>query len=150
MGTTIGTETTVGNTLKNLAALEYDTAASYRSAAERIDPSIGNAKVLELVRKHEERAQGLAPIIRGFGERPPRAGDLRQLKTQGKVVAAGVVGQRAVFEAMIENERDVHEAYERAAARPDVVGNLAIVLRQYRDDAEANYEELASRLTQID
>lgn len=103
MATMIGTERDLRTTLKNLAALEYDTAASYRSAAERIDPSVGSAKVLELVREHEERAQRLAPIIQSLGEQPPRAGDWRQLKTQGKVVVGGMAGQHAVYKAIVDN-----------------------------------------------
>ncbi|MFW5739493.1 MAG: hypothetical protein ACOC1F_03915 [Myxococcota bacterium] len=150
MATMIGSETNVRDTLKNLASLEYDVAAAYRSAANRVDPTVGNATVLELIHVHEKRAQTLAPLIRGLGERPPRAGDWRQLKTQGRVVAGGLLGQNALFAALVENERDVHEAYERAAKRHDVAGEIADLLYRFRDDTRRHHAQVTRRQLQLE
>lgn len=146
----IGSENNLRDTLQNLASLEYDTAAAYGSAARRVTKPASNERFIELKRRHESRAQRLAPIIRGFGERPPRAGGWRQVVTQGRVLANGLMGKRALIEAIVRNERDVHDAYDRASRRDDVMGPLEDVLVHYRDDARRYHAELVQQLVQVD
>jgi len=49
--------------------------------------------------------------------------------TQGKVLLAGLTGDRAVLKAMKSNEDDTNQAYERAASNDVVPARLRDVLR---------------------
>jgi hypothetical protein len=51
---------------------------------------------------------------------PPEQGDMKSLLTRGKVVLGGLIGGRAILEAMRTNEADTNTVYERAVAHTDL------------------------------
>jgi hypothetical protein len=59
---------------------------------------------------HDSRNEKLS----GMGRNPPKEGDMKSILTKGKVVMAGLIGDKAIFEAMRMNEADTNTAYERA------------------------------------
>jgi hypothetical protein len=63
-------------------------------------------------------------------------------------VTGRVLSQRAVYQAVVDNERDVHDAYERAIHRDAVAGELADILRHYGEDAHQYRAELVQTLVQ--
>lgn len=71
----------------------------------------------------------------GAEEKAPVKGDFKAVLTKGKVVIGGLMGDRALMQAMKSNEDDTNAAYERAVGRRDAPPNLmAIFTRNLADE----------------
>lgn len=149
MGTMIGTEANTHKMIEHLLEYEYDVLEAYRSASGRLSHSQETATLASFEREHLEQIQNLAGITRTMGIRVPRAGDWHQIMTEGKVVLAGLVGELAVLRAVTHNERNVLNAYERAAARPDVPDEVRAVLALHRNRAQRRHKWLSERVEQL-
>jgi hypothetical protein len=138
--TTVGTETDLVDLLTDLIKLDFDAAAAYRAAIDRL-ANRAYADQLRLFRDdHERHTRNLAPFVSALGRTPPTVGSAKLLLTTGKVAFAGLVGDQAILRAMKSNENDTNTAYERAIGhgylKPElrriVQGNLADE-RRHRD-----------------
>lgn len=123
--------------LEKLVRLEYDTLEACRSAQRRCKNGDLVTELAELVRSHEQRIQGLVPVVRYVGGRVPRAGDARQFVTQGRMLTGSVFGQTSLISALKDNEVDLAQAYRRVLARDDLHDGI-------RERLEANVDEVAS------
>jgi hypothetical protein len=66
--------------------------------------------------------------------------------TKGKVVIAGLMGDRAILEAMRSNEDDTVTAYDRAAKFHDAPPNATKVLERGRQDEHHHCSWILSTL----
>jgi uncharacterized protein (TIGR02284 family) len=137
MVTTVGTEDKLEDLLADLVQLDYDAAAAYRAAMDRLEDPNFRATLAGFQEDHLRHTQELGAILADMGYTPPRKGDLKQVLTKGKVVIAGMMGDRAILEAMRTNEDDTVTAYSRATkfngAPPAVIEVLERGLRdEYR------------------
>ena len=114
MVTTVGTESTIEGLLEDLIALDYDAADAYQAAIDRIEDSRCKARLAEFKGDHLRHVEELGGILSGMGRTPPSGGDMKSILTTGKVVMAGLVGDKAILQAMRTNEADTNTAYERA------------------------------------
>ncbi len=130
MVTTVGTETAVTDLLADLIQLDYDAADAYQAAIDRLDDSGFRTTLSAFKQDHLRHVSDLGEILREMGRTPPEEGDMKSLLTQGKVVVAGLMGDRAILEAMRTNEADTNTAYEQAVKHRDLTPAMRTALEQ--------------------
>ena len=114
MPTTVGTETTAVDLIKNLLILEHDAIAAYDSTIERLESAEYRQHIETFRRDHEEHVQELGRIADTMGIDKPMEGDMKQWLTTGKVALADLAGDNAILKAMKTNEDDTVAAYQQA------------------------------------
>ena len=134
MPTFIGTEITIEDMIANLIRLDYDAAAAYQAAIDRLKTPRFQAAMRKFKADHLRHTQELAACLRELGRKAPTEGDMMQLLTTGKVVVAGIVGDAAILAAMRTNESDTVTAYDRAVNHPDCPEKILGVLRRGQRD----------------
>jgi uncharacterized protein (TIGR02284 family) len=129
MVTSVGTETRLVDLLNDLIQLDFDAAAAYRVAIDRMDSRSYAQQLSAFLADHERHTQNLSPFVIELGGEPARVGDLKMILTKGKVLIAGLVGDRAILQAMRTNEADTNTAYERAVERDDLTPEIRKALQ---------------------
>jgi len=114
MPTTVGTETTAADLIKNLLILEHDAIAAYDSTIERLESAEYRQQIETFRRDHEAHVQELGRIANTMGIDKPMEGDMKQWLTTGKVALADLAGDNAILKAMKTNEDDTVAAYQQA------------------------------------
>ena len=114
MPTTVGTETTAADLIKNLLILEHDAIAAYDSTIERLESAEYRQQIETFRRDHEAHVQELGRIADSMGIDKPMEGDMKQWLTTGKVALADLAGDNAILKAMKTNEDDTVGAYQQA------------------------------------
>lgn len=100
--------------LSDLIQLDYDAIAAYKSAIERLDTTEYKAKLAEFMGDHKRHVDELGKAVRNAGGTPPTEGDAMVILTKGKVVIAGLVGDKPILMAMRANEEVTNTKYEDA------------------------------------
>lgn len=146
MATTVGTETDLNSMLESLIELDYDAADAYQAAIERVkNPDFRST--LEGFRKdHIRHTENLGDILRESGRQPPRRGDIKRMLTKGKVVIAGLAGDKAILTAMKTNEDDTNKAYERAVNNQAAPARVKDVLRNNLADERRHRQWIEDQL----
>ena len=111
--TLVGTQKDFREALENLIELDYAAAASYQEAIEHLKYAEYKRKLKEFQHDHERHIKEFGEIIRKMGHEPPTGAGIKQLFTQGKVMFANLIGDKAILKAMKSNEDDTNTAYER-------------------------------------
>jgi uncharacterized protein (TIGR02284 family) len=114
MVTTVGTEDKLDSLLTDLVLLDHDAVLAYDAAIERLGTANHRSTLAGFRRDHLRHIEELDAALSAMGKTPPKEGDMKALLTQGKVVLAGLVGDKAILRAMKTNEDDTNIAYERA------------------------------------
>ena len=114
MPTTVGTETTAADLIKNLLILEHDAIAAYDSTIERLENAEYRQQIETFRQDHEAHVQELGRIADTMGIDKPMEGDMKQWLTMGKVALADLAGDNAILKAMKTNEDDTVAAYQQA------------------------------------
>ena len=114
MATTVGTETTLESLLEDLVQLDFDAADAYEAAINRLQEARFRDRLREFKGDHLRHIDEISDILKKMGRTPPNQGDMKSYLTQGKVVMGGLLGDRAILQAMKTNEADTNTAYERA------------------------------------
>lgn len=134
MVTTIGTESDVVSLLEDLAHLDFDAAAAYQSAIDRLENPRWRESLAAFKQDHIRHTRELGELLTRLGRTPPQEGDAKQMLTQGKVVIAGLMGDTAILRAMRTNEDDTNTAYGRAVEHRDLPAGARPVLEQALQD----------------
>ncbi len=134
MVTTVGTENELIDLLQNLITLDFDAIEAYEAAIDRLDDKTAQDKLRSFIKDHRRHTEDLSPHLRGMGGDVPSGSGVKSLLTQGKVEAASLMGDCAVLKAMASNETDTVTAYEKAAERDDVDGQLREKLQAGLED----------------
>lgn len=146
MATLTGKESDLVHMLNKLIELDFDAIEAYRAAIDKIKDTTSKAKLQEFMGDHERHTRELSDVVRGMGSEPADKADYKKLLTKGKVVIAGLTGDRGVLIAMKSNEDDTNTAYERAVARPDVPSSVRELLQRNLDDEKRHREWIVRRL----
>ncbi len=125
MTMTDSTQQGVAELLGAVMAVDFDAIEAYHAALERFDDTSYRTAMSMFRQDHERHVQELGLKLRDLGVDPPDGPDVKMILTKGKVVIAGLLGDRAILLAMRSNEDDTNSAYERAAARSDLSVDLA-------------------------
>jgi uncharacterized protein (TIGR02284 family) len=134
MVTTVGTEDRLEDLLVDLVQLDFDAAEAYQSAIDRLkDPNYRNT-LMSFKEDHLRHTRELGQILTSMGITPPKQGDLKQILAKGKVVIGGLLGDRAILEAMRTNEDDTVTAYDRAVRHSAAPAETRECLERNRTD----------------
>jgi uncharacterized protein (TIGR02284 family) len=117
MAESIDTRKTI-TLLNDLIHLDYDAVAAYQAAITRLTDRADQAQLLRFMDDHLRHIGDLAFIVRENGGAPVTEADFKMVLTKGKVVIAGLRGDKAILEAMKSNEDATNAAYERALREP--------------------------------
>ena len=134
MATTIGTEKTIDDLVRNLILLEHDAIAAYETTIERLDDAAAKQQISEFLQDHRRHLADLDKMAVALGMEPPREGDAKQFLTTGKVALADMMGDGAILKAMKSNEEDTVTAYERASKHDDAVPESRTVFERAHQD----------------
>ena len=115
MVTTVGTETTFEKLVQNLLILEHDALAAYQATIERLENVAAKNQIAAFKADHEAHVAELTRMATTLGVEAPQEGDLKEYLTKGKVVLAGLVGDKTVLKAMSTNEIETKMAYDQAS-----------------------------------
>jgi rubrerythrin len=118
MVTLVGTQKNFIDALKSLIKLDYAASASYREAIEHIKSAEFKSQLKEFKADHDRHIKELSDIAQELGYEPPEGAGLKQLLTQGKVMFAELIGDKAILMALKTNEDDTNVAYERLNDHP--------------------------------
>ena len=134
MATTIGTESTIDDLVRNLILLEHDAIAAYETTIDRLESAEAKSQVGSFLEDHRRHLTELNTIATSLGVEPPREGDAKQFLTTGKVALADLMGDSAVLKAMKTNEDDTVTAYERASRHDDAKPESRAVFEKAHQD----------------
>lgn len=101
-------------TLKELVKLDFDAIEAYDAAIERLEDPGYAERLREFRQDHVRHTENLCSILRNLNEDVPQGPDAKRMLTEGKVVIAGLGGDKAVLRAMQANEKVTNTAYEKA------------------------------------
>jgi uncharacterized protein (TIGR02284 family) len=128
MATLAGTEKSLNHLLRDLIELDYDAIEAYKAAIERLKQQADRTQLGVFLEDHRRHVADLSAYLRQLGVEPPVSGDIKRVLTKGKVVVLGLMGDKAIFEAMKSNEDDTNRAYERAVGADGLTADLRSAL----------------------
>jgi rubrerythrin len=146
MATLVGLQTDLNSLVKNLIELDYDAIEAYDAAISRLTNQSHRAQLQEFRDDHERHVDELSRVLRDGGRTPPKGPDFKRLLTEGKVVLAGLVSDRAILYALKTNENDTNVAYERASRNEAVPPQIRALLRASLADERRHRSWLAQQL----
>jgi rubrerythrin len=134
MSTLVGKQNDFKKALQELLELDYDAIEAYEAAINRIEDSVFKSKLNDFKMDHQNHVVAISSLLRSRNEEVPTGPDSKQWLTKGKVVLAGLLGDKAILAAMLTNEEDTNTAYERMASRPDVWEEAKVILQNGLQD----------------
>jgi uncharacterized protein (TIGR02284 family) len=146
MGTMVGNYKELSKLLNGLIELDYDAIAAYRTAIEKLDNAEDKMALRGFMADHERHIGDLRPFVERFGEKAADGTNAMVILTKGKVVIAGLLGDRAILEAMKSNEDETNRRYEKATARADLPAELMDVLQKNLSDERRHRAYIVQRL----
>src|SRR5258708_31622554 len=96
------------NLLNDLIELDYDAIEAYKAAIGRLSDVGDKTQLGQFMADHRRHVSELSLVVRNLGGSPPDHGDLKQVLTKGRVVLAGLTGEKAILEATKSNEDDTN------------------------------------------
>ncbi|HEX4516260.1 MAG TPA: DUF2383 domain-containing protein [Polyangiaceae bacterium] len=97
MGTMVGNYKELSKLLNGLIELDYDAIAAYRTAIEKLDNAEDKMALRGFMADHERHIGDLRPFVERFGEKAADGTNAMVILTKGKVVIAGLLGDRAIL-----------------------------------------------------
>jgi uncharacterized protein (TIGR02284 family) len=146
MATMIGNYKQLAKLLNSLIELDYDAIAAYRTAIDKLDNADDKSALRGFMADHERHIVDLRPFVERFGEKAAEGTNALVILTKGKVVIAGLMGDRAILEAMKSNEDETNRRYEKATARTDLPAELMGVLQKNLSDERRHRAYMVQRL----
>jgi rubrerythrin len=144
MATLVGKQDDFKKALQELLELDYDAIKAYEAAIERIKDNIFKSKLNDFKMDHQNHIVALSSLLRNHNEEVPTGPDSKQWLTKGKVVLAGLIGDKAILSAMLTNEEDTNTAYERMASRSDMWDEAKVILQNGLQDEKRHKAWLES------
>lgn len=136
-------------TLKELVRLDFDAIEAYDAAIERLDNPGDAEKLSEFRQDHVRHTENLGSILRNLNEEVPDGPDLKRVLTEGKVVIAGLGGDKAVLRAMQANEKVTNTAYEKALQANGTDAATRETLQHNLDDERRHKAWIDARIEEL-
>ncbi len=134
MVTTVGTESSLKELVYDLVKLDNAAIEAYDSAIERLSNASFKEQLTRFRDDHVEHTRVLGAYAQQQGWDQPDGGGAKQMLTKGKVVLAGLMGDKSILTAMKTNEDDTNTAYERAVNHRDADGVRDVFARHLGDE----------------
>jgi len=134
MATFTGSQKDITDMVHDLCELDYDAIEAYEAAIQRLKDQNDRSQLHVFLADHQRHVNDLSVWLSSVGIAAPVKGDLKRVLTRGKVVLGSLMGDKAVHEAMKDNEDDTNKAYERAVAHAGMPSDLLTIIRRNLDD----------------
>ncbi|MGK3986142.1 ferritin-like domain-containing protein [Sorangium sp. So ce136] len=129
MASVIGGEAAFIGSLTELIELNWSAVDALRAALARMSRPGDKSRLASFLKDHERHLEELSAIAHELGDPPAESAVRPRLKS--RALTNGIVGDRAILEAMRYCEEDSCAAYERMIASRDGLSDRARdVLRQ--------------------
>lgn len=140
-------DTDVVALLGTLAELDYDAVSAYRVAIARLERPDCRLRFAGFLQAHVRHTHNLRKLTIALGGVPPEGPDQKHLLTAGRAIMGSIIGgDRAVLEAILDNEDDINAAYELAASRWDLPGSVHQALERNLQDDRTQRDWVEARL----
>ena len=149
MATTVGTEDTLDDLLTDLIQLDFDAAGAYEAAIDRLEDAGFRATMTAFRQDHLRHIDELGRFLEEMGQTPPTEGDMKAILAKGKVVMGGLMGDKALLQAMKTNEDDTNTAYERAVRHRDAGPQLQAALQQALGDERRHRDWMVATIQRL-
>src|SRR5258706_9969332 len=100
MATMVENARELAKLLNSLIELDYDAIAAYRSATEKLADETDKSQLRSFMADHARHVVDLRALVPGLGEKAADSAGMKALLTKGKVVLAGLFGERALLHPM--------------------------------------------------
>jgi uncharacterized protein (TIGR02284 family) len=149
MATTIGTEDKLEDLLSDLVQLDHDAAIAYEAAIDRLENASFRSALSAFKQDHLRHIDDLGGLLSSMGKTPPRDGDMKSILTKGKVVLGGLMGDKAILQAMKTNEDDTNTAYERAVQHKDASATVHDTLERALGDERRHRQWMVETIARL-
>ncbi len=116
--------------LNSLIELDYDAVEAYQAAIDQLSEPTDQAKLRQFKGDHERYITDLGPLVLELGGAPAQKADIKKVLAKGKVVLAGIVGDRAVLVAMKSNEETSTKTDRKASGEEWLPSHVWATSRQ--------------------
>ena len=149
MVTTVGTESSLEDLLKDLIQLDHDAVETYQAAIDRLHYAGFREALKGFCQDHLRHVEELGAQLSGLGREPPKEGDMKSVLAKGKVVLAGLVGDKQMLQAMKTNEDDTNTAYERAVRHDEASEEVRETLRRGLADERRHRDWMVATIRKL-
>jgi uncharacterized protein (TIGR02284 family) len=133
--------------LNSLIGLDYDAVEAYEAAIARLSNPMEKEKLRAFMGDHQRHIVELTPLVVEQGGTPADRADIKKVLAKGKVVLAGLVGDRLVLEAMKSNEETSTRTYRKASSEPGLPAHVRALLERNLQDEQRHLAWIEERLT---
>ena len=149
MVTTVGTESSLEDLLQDLIQLDHDAVEAYEAAIERLQDAGFRSALNGFCQDHLRHVEELGAQLSALGREPPREGDMKSVLAKGKVVLGGLMGDKAILQAMKTNEDDTNTAYERAVQHKDASATVHDTLERALGDERRHRQWMVETIARL-
>jgi len=135
--------------LNALIALDLDAIEAYEAAIARLNDATDKAQLARFLGEHQRHVADLSPLVQEFGGEPTTKADFKRVLTKGKVVVAGVAGDKGVLEAMKSNEETTTKTYRKALEDAGLPIEVRSVVERNFSDEERHLAWIEQRLSTV-
>jgi uncharacterized protein (TIGR02284 family) len=132
--------------LNDLIHVDFDAVAAYEAAIDRLHLVNDKDQLGRFMADHRRHIVDLTPIVIENGGRAVSAADYKEVLTKGRVVIAGLMGERAVLEAMKSNEDATNAAYDEVTRDASLTSRVRAVLERNLGDERRHRAWIEQRL----
>jgi len=150
MGTMVLAEKDIISTLNDLIALDFDAIEAYEAAIARLSEQRDKNQLRLFMADHKRHTVEVGGRVTQYGGIPTTSGDIKRVLTKGKVVLAGLAGDKAILAAMRSNEDDTNTAYENAIAKQGMPENCRELMTRNLADERRHRQWIVDRLQAMD
>ncbi|QJR81013.1 DUF892 family protein [Alteromonas pelagimontana] len=131
-------------TLKELCQLDYDAIEAYEEAIKRLDNNDIASTLTKFKGDHEAHIRHLNRLLSSRGEKSVDGPDMKRFLTEGKVIIADLMGDKAILAAMIANEKITEKSYKEARDVDELTMEERTQLTQHYEDEKRHKEWIES------
>jgi uncharacterized protein (TIGR02284 family) len=132
--------------LNALIELDYDAIEAYEAAIARLRDLTDQTQLDRFCNDHRRHVVDLTNLVQDFGGIAATRADFKRFLTKGKVVVGGLLGDRAILEAMRSNEETTTKSYQKATAEPGAPSRVRAVLERNSSDEKRHLAWIEQRL----
>jgi len=131
-------------TLKKLCEMDFDAIEAYEEAMKRLEDKSISDKLAEYRSDHMAHTDTLNTLLSSRGEEVVDGPDSKRVLTEGKVVIADLLGDKAILKAMVANEKITVKAYKEAADNDALNAEEKSKVAEHYEDEKRHHDWIKS------
>jgi rubrerythrin len=150
MVTMVGTQNDFGDTLIELAELDYDAVEAYKKAIENIKNTSFREKLKSFMEDHEKHVKEINNILKSNNRDTVDKPSGKQYLTKGKVMLADMIGDdKTILKAMLSNEEDTVTAYEKVKKHKNMWDDSIDLINKGVEDEHKHREWISNTINSL-